>query len=264
MLERKKENIKEDIKQGIRQDGRDMEKYREIKIVPNYINESAEGSAYVEIGDTKVLVGVKFDTGEPYPDSPDEGTLITNAELVPLASKEYESGPPGEETVEIARVIDRGVRESGMIDLTELCIEKGEKIWMAYIDIHVLDYDGNLMDASSLASVAALMTAQMPEYDEEKDEVNRDNMEDLEVKEVPVKATGSIIGDELVFDTTAEEEEVVKSRLSVTFKEDGNLCSMQKGQNGPLAPEKIEEIVNKAEEKTKKLREKLMKAVEDQ
>lgn len=264
VLDLTEDNIKEDIKNGKRPDGRGFKDYRDIEIIPNYIHESAEGSAYVKIGDTQVLVGVKIDTGEPFPDRPDEGTLITNTELVPLASPEYESGPPGEEAVEIARVVDRGIRESGMIKLTDLSIEEGEKVWMVFVDIHVLDYDGNLLDAASLGAVAALMNTEIPEHDEEEDVINREEVaEKLDTQEVPVTVTARKIGGKLLFDTTSEEEEVLDSRLTVTFKENGNVCSIQKGEETPLKLEEIEEMVEESYEKSQELREELEKSLEE-
>ena len=63
--------------------------YREITIKTGVIP-NAEGSAMVNFGNTKVLCGVKIGVGEPMPDKPDEGNLITGAELLPMASESYE------------------------------------------------------------------------------------------------------------------------------------------------------------------------------
>ena len=71
--------------------------------------EKAEGSARVLLGKTEVLVGVKVETGEPFPDTPNEGVLTVNAELVPIASPNFEAGPPNEDSIELARVVDRGI-----------------------------------------------------------------------------------------------------------------------------------------------------------
>lgn len=261
-LKRRKENLREQIEEGKRMGERELEEYREIEITPDYINESAEGSALIKIGETKVLVGVKMDTGEPYPDRPEQGSLITNAELVPMASPDYESGPPGEEATEIARVVDRGIRESGMVKLTDLCIEEGEKVWKVFVDIHVLDYDGNLIDAAFLGAVTALIGSKVPEYDQEEDLINREETQgDLKVEEVPMTATASKINGKLIFDTDADEEEVLDSRVTFTFKENGNICSIQKGEELPLEKEEVAEMAEKAYEKSEMLREKVEKAL---
>ena len=84
---------------GKRIDDRTPETYREIKIQLGVI-EKANGSAQVFLGKSKVLAGVKIETGEPFPDTPEEGVLTVNAELVPLASPLFEAGPPGEAAIE--------------------------------------------------------------------------------------------------------------------------------------------------------------------
>ena len=88
-----------------RLDGRGLTDYRPIQIETGII-EKAEGSARVRLGKTEVMVGIKIDIGEPYSDRPNEGVLTTSAEFVPLASPEFEAGPPGEDSVELARVVD--------------------------------------------------------------------------------------------------------------------------------------------------------------
>ncbi|MEE9507110.1 MAG: RNA-binding protein, partial [Thermoplasmata archaeon] len=120
---------------GKRVDGRAPEEYREIKVRKGYAG-NAEGSARVNLGETEVLVGVKMILGEPYPDRPKEGSIVTTMELIPMASPTFEAGPPREKAIELARVVDRGIRESKAIDLGKLCIIEGEKVWIVFIDVH--------------------------------------------------------------------------------------------------------------------------------
>ena len=114
--------------QGKRVDGRKFDEYRKIEIETNVVKK-AEGSAKVKIGNTQVLAGIKMDVGEPYLDSPESGVLTTAAELIPMASPDFESGPPQADAIELARVVDRGVRESEVVELDKLCIEPGENAY---------------------------------------------------------------------------------------------------------------------------------------
>src|SRR5665648_285637 len=100
---------------GERVDGRSLTDIREISVKTGVI-EKAEGSALVKIGETEVMVGIKMQPGTPFPDSPDSGIIISNVELSVIASPDFEAGPPGEDSIEMARVIDRGIRESHAID----------------------------------------------------------------------------------------------------------------------------------------------------
>ena len=62
---------------GKRIDNRAPMDYREIKIQTGII-EKANGSAQVDIGQTKVIVGVKIEAGTPFPDTPNEGVQTVN------------------------------------------------------------------------------------------------------------------------------------------------------------------------------------------
>ena len=159
------------IQQDKRTDERKFDEYRKIKIETG-VSKNAEGSARCKIGDTEVIVGVKMNIGEPYPDSPDEGTIIVTAELSPIASPLFELGPPGNQATELARIVDRGIRESKAIDFKKLCIEPGKKIWRIVIDICPINDAGNLIEASSLAALAALKSARFPKYDEEAEKID--------------------------------------------------------------------------------------------
>jgi hypothetical protein len=77
---------------GIRLDGRTLTEYRKPIEVEQGVVKTAEGSARVKIGETDVMVGVKLEVGKPYPDTPDEGTIIVGAELLPLSNPEFELG----------------------------------------------------------------------------------------------------------------------------------------------------------------------------
>ena len=111
-----KKHIIESLKKGVRHDRRKLDEFRKVEVEYG-ISKSAEGSARVKVGNTEVLAGVKLGIDKPYPDTPDEGCLMVGAELLPLSSPEFEAGPPGIESIEIARVVDRGIRESGTIDM---------------------------------------------------------------------------------------------------------------------------------------------------
>ena len=122
--------------------------YRDIKVTYD-VTRNAEGSCIVEIGETKVIAGVKMEIMKPYADDPDKGSLMVNVELLPLSSPNFERGPPSMEAIEFSRVTDRAIRESGGIDFKKLCIEEGEAAWMIIVDVCTLNDAGNLLDAIS-------------------------------------------------------------------------------------------------------------------
>lgn len=245
------------IDAGKRLDGRGLGDYREIKVEQGII-ERAEGSARVLLGKTEVLVGTKIETGEPFPDTPNEGVQTVNAELVPLASAAFEPGPPDENSIELARIVDRGIRESKAIDTAKLCIEAGKKVFVVFVDVYVLNHDGNLIDASALAAVAALLNTKMPNYEIKDGEVKlKAGYTPLPMKSRPITVTLGKIGDKLIVDPWLEEEQIIDARLSIAINDDGNICAIQKGGSGYFTPKQIAEATKIAKEKAVELRKKL-------
>lgn len=253
----RQKQIAQAIAKNKRLDGRDLLEYREIKLEQG-IFERAEGSARVLLGKTEVVVGIKVEVGEPYPDTPNEGVLTVNAELVPIASPSFEPGPPGEDSIELARIVDRGIRESKAIDVSKLCIKSGEKVLIIFVDVYVLNHDGNLIDAAALAAVGALINTKMSNYELEDDEVKvKPGYNQLPVRKHPITITCAKIGEKVIIDPEIEEEQVMEARLSIAFDDDDNICAMQKGGNGCFKPDEILEITKIAMKKAKEIRKKL-------
>ncbi len=249
--------IGQEIEKGKRSDGRALGDTREFKIEQGLI-ERAEGSARVQLGKTDVLVGVKVETGEPFPDTPNEGVQTVNAELVPLAAPNFEPGPPDENSIELARIVDRGIRESKAIDTAKLCIEPGKKVFVVFIDVWVLNHDGNLIDAAALAAMSALLNTKMPNYEVEDGEVKiKPGYSPLALKSHPITVTIGKINGKLIVDPQLEEEQVMDSRITMAINEEGNICAIQKGGSGYFTPQQIAEASKIAQEKAAELRKKL-------
>jgi exosome complex component RRP42 len=257
----KKKRITELLANDQRVDERGLTEYRKIEIESGVI-ERAEGSARVRLGKTDVMVGVKISTGTPFPDTPDSGVLTVNAELVPFAAVAFEPGPPGEEAVELARVVDRGIRESKAIDVEKLCVKSGKLVFVVFVDIYVLNYDGNLIDASTMAALAALLNTKMFKYEVVDDEiVKKPGYTPLPIVNYPISVTFSKIGDKIILDAGMDEEEVMDARLTMTMDKDGNICAIQKGGgSGYFTVEELAEITKIASEKTQELRKTVVKS----
>src|SRR2546422_3712268 len=207
---------------GKRTDGRRFDEPRPLVIQKNYIK-NAEGSARIQLGNTDVLVGVKIDVGEPYPDTPNQGVLSTSAELIPMASPNFEAGPPSPTAIELARVVDRGIRESKTVNTEKLCITPKEKVWIMFIDIHALDYDGNLFDAASYGALAALSCAKVPASKIGKEDYP------LPLEHWPISVTSAKIGRHIVVDPNLDEERNAEARLTLTTEQNGDIRAMPKG-----------------------------------
>jgi exosome complex component RRP42 len=241
-------HVMELAKAGKRLDGRGLDDMRTVKITPGYIT-SADGSAFVELGTTKVVAGVKLEPGTPFPDTPNAGVLTTNAEVVPLSSPDYEPGPPSPQAIELSRVVDRAIRAAEAVDLTALCIIPSEKCWTCFVDIHVLDDCGNLIDAAMIAAMSALKNAKLP-----GERFGVGATAPLDVRHVPIETTFVRLGDALVVDPTSEEEATCQGRLTISTDELGNVVAMQKGRVGAFSPQDVVALVERAEAHGKNIR----------
>lgn len=240
------------IEKGKRVDERNFDDFRKIEIQQN-VAKNAEGSARVKIGETEVIAGVKLNIGEPFSDTPEEGTLIVNTEFTPLASPDFESGPPGEDAIELSRVVDRGIRESKCIELNKLCVVPGEKVWCVFIDIYIINHRGNLIDAAALASLAALMNTKIPKL--EGDKIIREGLDKkLPVTVKPITVTVGKIGNNFLIDPNLEEEKILESKLTIAVRDDDKICAMQKQGKKGIEFGNIEKMVDLAIEKSKEIR----------
>ena len=260
------ERIKEYLDEGKRFDGRTPLQYRNIE-VERKISKNAESSVSVKIGKTHVYCGVKMEVTTPYPDSKDEGTFMTTVELHPMSSNNFDLGKPGIEAVELGRVIDRGIRESGLLDFKKLCIKEGEKVWQVFLDIITINDDGNLFDAAGIAALIALGNAKLPVYNIEENKIEHEFSDQplpLNKDALSFNITIHKIGKTLILDPSLEEEEISDYRLSIAISDHNGkprITAMQKGKSGSINSEDMAKIINIIKEQHKETFPKIKKLV---
>lgn len=190
-----------------------------------------------------MICGVKIQPDRPFPDTGDKGVFICTAELLPLSHPSVETGPPGPDVIELARVVDRGIRESHMVDMSQLVIQKDKSVVGVFADNVVVDYDGNLFDACSYAATTALMSSRLPKW-EMSDDVPilvEGQESDLPITTIPVSVTMAKIGNYIVVDPDADEWACMDARITITTNSDGNICALQKGGKDGFTFEEIAE-----------------------
>jgi len=260
--ELKKSQIIELLEQGKRVDGRALDESRKLIIEINAIPK-ANGSARVRLGDSEVVCGVKIQPDRPFPDMGDKGIFICTAELLPLSHPSVETGPPGPDVIELARVVDRGIRESHMIDLSQLVIAKNKSVVGIFADNVVVDYDGNLFDTCAYAATAAILSSKTPKW-EMKDDVPtlvEGSESPVPITTIPVSVTMGKIGNYILVDPNGDEWDSMDARITITTDSNGNICALQKGGTGGFS---FDEVIKCGELSVKvgsKIREKLKQAV---
>ena len=259
--ELKKTQILELLEQGKRVDGRALDEVREITIETNAIPK-ANGSARVFLGDTEVVCGVKIQPDRPFPDTGDKGLFICTAELLPLSHPTVETGPPQPHVIELARVVDRGIRESHMIDVSQLVIEKDKSVIGVFADNVVVDYDGNLFDACSYAATAALLTSKTPKWEmvDDRPTLVEGAESDLPISTIPVSITMAKIGNYIVVDPNGDEWASMDARITITSDSDGNICALQKGGSDGFTQDEINQCGEISVKAGAIIREKLKEA----
>ncbi|MFP3164499.1 MAG: exosome complex protein Rrp42 [Acidianus sp.] len=259
----KRESILASLDRGIRADGRKFNEYRPLSITLSYAKK-ADGSALVKLGDTTVLAGVKVEPGEPFEDTPNQGNLVVNVELLPLAYETFEPGPPDENAIELSRVVDRSLRDSKSIDLSKLVIEPGKKIWTVWVDIYVLDYGGNILDACTLAAVSALYDTRLPKVVKEGDEIKiikEEKGEKLPMNFPVVTVSVAKIGKHLVVDPDLDEEGIMDAKISLSYTPEGRIVGIQKTGIGTFTLTEIDNVETLARSVSQKLLEELKKQI---
>jgi exosome complex component RRP42 len=245
------ELVRELIASDSRLDGRGLLEYRKTEVRVNDLSKT-EGCCMVSIGETKVIVGIKFETMTPYPDSPTEGGLVVSLNYVPIT---FKAMPPNKD-IEVARVVDRSIRESKAIDMESLCIIPKEKAFSMYIDAYILNYDGNLMDALNLATVKALMNTTMPVLNEAGKAARGDKK--IKLKSIPVMVTVSSIDGKHVIDLNAAEEQSIDYALTISYLDGGRICAMQKQGEAGIPKEDLDKIFEIGSKKQEEIRKILM------
>lgn len=222
------------LKSDLRTDGRRPFDYRRLTI--KFGRE--DGSSEVQIGQTHVMGFVSSQLVQPYRERPNEGTLSIFTEFSPMADPSFEAGRPGENAVELGRIIDRGLRESRAVDTESLCVVAGKFVWSIRIDLHILDNGGNLVDAANIAALAALMTFRRPECSLGGEDGQEVVVHSPEVKEplpltihhLPIAVSFAFIGNEntVVIDPSHSEEAVMGGKMTATINNNGDVCAIQK------------------------------------
>ena len=250
--------VKNNLKKGERVDGRGLWDYRDFKIDADTIA-SAEGSADVWLGETRIITGLKYDVGEPFPDLPDEGVCTIMAELLPLASPLFERGPPDEQSIELARVVDRGIRHADCVQTKKLCLKAEKAVYILFVDMYVINYGGNLIDCGGVSALTTLISSHIPEgtYTENGVEwTGKYITGETIVKELPLILTYGKIDDIVFLDPNLPEELVSDGKISISVTE-SKITSIQKSGVATFNLDEIRMLSQKSLEIGKDLRKKL-------
>ena len=214
-------------KKGLRLDGRKADELRPVKlevgILPN-----ADGSAYIEHGKNKILVGV-FGPREMHPKHlslSDRMVLRCRYHMAPFSVQERKSPAPSRREVELSKVIRESLEPSVFVDLYP---RTGIDIF-----IEVLQADGGTRCAAITAASLAIADAGIP------------------MRDLVVACAAGKIDDTVVLDLMDTEDKVGVADVPVAFMPNLNAITLLQ-MDGVLAPEEFEDAFNMAVEGCKKI-----------
>ncbi|KFM60377.1 Exosome complex component RRP42, partial [Stegodyphus mimosarum] len=117
---------------------------------------NCNGSALVKLAETKLLAGVKAELTTPSPNAPNRGWIEVSIESTPHAHLDFEGRGSDDFAADVSQILIQSCNNEKLIDLKSLCVIPGQQVWVLYVDIMVLGYSGNLIDAASIATKASL------------------------------------------------------------------------------------------------------------
>uniref|UniRef100_A0A8C2FRS3 Exosome complex component RRP45 n=1 Tax=Cyprinus carpio TaxID=7962 RepID=A0A8C2FRS3_CYPCA len=259
------------VEEKKRLDGRQTYDYRNIKITFG----TDYGCCIVELGRTRVLCQVSCELVPPKDSRPTEGIMFFNLELSPMASPAFEPNRQSELLVMLNRQLERCLRNSKCIDTESLCVVSGEKVWQIRVDVHVLNHDGNLMDAASIAAISALSHFRRPDVAIQGRDITVFSPEErdpipLSIYHMPICVSFAFFlqGSYLLVDPCEREERVKDGLLVIAMNKHREICSIQSSGGIMLLKDQvlrcskiasvkvseITELINKALENDRKIR----------
>ncbi|XP_053114125.1 exosome complex component RRP45 isoform X2 [Hemicordylus capensis] len=151
-----------------------------------------------------------------------------------MASPAFEPGRQSELLVKLNRLLERCLRNSKCIDTESLCVIAGEKVWQIRVDLHLLNHNGNIIDAASIAAIVALCHFRRPDVSVQGEEVTLYTPEErdpvpLSIHHMPICVSFAFFqqGTYLLVDPSEQEERVMDGLLVIAMNKHREICTIQ-------------------------------------
>jgi ribonuclease PH len=207
---------------------------RPVEIIPHFIS-SAEGSALIRLGETRVICTASVEDGvPPFLKGSGRGWVSSEYAMIPRAtdtrtSREVTRGRPSGRTMEIQRLIGRSLR--AVTDLQKL----GERtVW---IDCDVIRADGGTRTASITGSMVALALAF-------KKLRESGGLKQIPLNDYVAAISAGIIGKETLLDLDYAEDSNAEVDMNIVMTGSGRFVEIQATAEGrPFSEEDLKGLV---------------------
>lgn len=217
----------------MRFDGRAADEIRKISCIRNYIPH-AEGSVFVEMGNTKIICTVSVEDKVPlFLKGSGTGWITAEYGMLPRATvtrnqREATVGRRGGRTFEIQRLIGRSLRS--VIDLSIL----GERTF--WVDCDVVQADGGTRTISITGAFVAIHDALSYLY-------NRGQLIEMPIRNNIAAISVGIVKGEVLLDLNYEEDSHAEIDANFVMTEDGRSVEIQiSGEKRPFSNEEFQKM----------------------
>lgn len=201
----------------MRENGRKADEIRPVKITRNFIKFS-EGSALIQIGDTKVICTASIEEKvPPFLKGTGSGWITAEYAMIPRSTqtrtiRDGTKGHAGGRTYEIQRLIGRALR--AIANLKGL----GERtIW---IDCDVIQADGGTRTASITGAMIALADA--------VNYLRKQNLiREKIIKDYVAAISVGIVQENLLLDLTYKEDSMAQVDMNIVMTSSGGIVEIQ-------------------------------------
>ncbi|KAL2221593.1 putative exosome complex endonuclease 2/ribosomal RNA processing protein [Thermoascus aurantiacus ATCC 26904] len=257
--------ILEALQQGVRLDGRALDELRPLSI--SFGDEY--GHVKVQLGKTHVVVRISAETAKPRDDRPCDGIFTIALELTAMGSPAWENGRQVDLEPYVTRILDKVIRRSNALDTESLCIVRGVSCWSIRADVHVLDYDGNLIDSACIGIMAGLQHFRRPDAVVKDGQVTVYGLDErvpvpLNITHKPIAITFHTFneGKLFVLDANRKEEQAAEGDIVIALNNAGTVCHFSKVSGHPVSAMELVSKSTVALDKVKEINSIIDKALE--
>ena len=228
----------------MRGDGRKNDQVRQTKVTRNF-TKYAEGSVYIEVGDTKVLCNVSIEDKVPqFLKGSGEGWITAEYNMLPRATdtrkiRDVTRLKVDGRTMEIQRLIGRALRS--VVDLKAL----GEKtLW---VDCDVIQADGGTRTTSITGAFIAMVDAVNKLHKERPFKI-------YPIRNFVAAISVGIVDDNKIIDLCYEEDSNAKVDMNIVGTEDGEFVEVQgTSEKSPMTREELNKLLDLGEKGLKQM-----------
>lgn len=228
----------------MRFDGRKFDQMRPVNIIRNY-TKYAEGSVYIEVGDTRVICNVSIEDKVPiFLRGKGEGWITCEYNMLPRATqirkiRDITRGKIDGRTMEIQRLIGRVLRS--VVDLKAL----GEKtLW---VDCDVIQADGGTRTTAITGAFIAIVDAVNKLH-------RKKNFKVYPIRKYLSAISVGIVNNEKLLDLCYAEDSNAQVDMNIVMTDDGEFVEIQgTGEEKPFSRKDLNQLIDLGENGIKKM-----------